>query len=100
MLEKDKEACCAAVHGITKSGTRLKDYTTSSIGMVPSDNSCKELEVPKVLKYFMNILKFIKILLPRLNNGIVRTALKAQGKINQRVKGKNNNSNNKKPLSI
>jgi len=97
VLEKDKEACCAAVHGITKSGTRLKDYTRSSIGMVPSDNSCKELEVPKVLMYFMSILKFIKILLPRLNNGIVRTALKAQGKINQESEGK---KKKKKPLSI
>ena len=48
-----------AVYGITKSGTGLKDYTSSS-GMAPSENSCKELEVPKILKCFMNILKFIK----------------------------------------
>ena len=35
-----------------------------------------------------------------LNNGIVRTALRAQGKRNQRVKGKNKQTNKQKPLEV
>ena len=30
-MVKDREACCAAVHGIAKSQTRLSDRTTTTI---------------------------------------------------------------------
>ena len=28
---KDREACCAAVHGVTKSQTQLGDWTTKTL---------------------------------------------------------------------
>ena len=31
---KDREACCAAVHGVTKSQTQLSDWTTINITMI------------------------------------------------------------------
>ena len=30
-LVKDREACCAAVHGVTKSQTQLGDWTTKTL---------------------------------------------------------------------
>ena len=30
-IEKDREACCAAVHGVTKSRTQLSDWTTTNV---------------------------------------------------------------------
>ena len=41
-MVKDREAWCSAVHGVTKSWTRLSDYNNNSLMSMCQDFICKQ----------------------------------------------------------
>ena len=67
-LVKDREAWRAIVHGVTKSQTRLRDWTRAIITKNSSDVSCKEKIVEVYLHWLFFQNEFSRFLLYKLNS--------------------------------
>ena len=67
-IVKDREAWHAAVHGVTKSQTRLSDWTRAIVTKNSSDVSCKEKYVKVYLHWLFFQNEFSHFLLYKLNS--------------------------------
>ena len=67
-IVKDREAWRAIVHGVTKSQTRLRDWTRAIITKNSSDVSCKEKIVEVYLHWLFFQNEFSHFLLYKLNS--------------------------------
>ena len=65
---KDREGWRAAVHGVTKSQTRLSDWTRAIVTKNSSDVSCKEKNVEVYLHWLFFQNEFSHFLLYKLNS--------------------------------
>ena len=65
---KDREGWRAAVHGVTKSQTRLSDWTRAIVTKNSSDVSCKEKYVKVYLHWLFFQNEFSHFLLYKLNS--------------------------------
>ena len=64
-IVKDREAWCAAVHGVTKSWTRLSNWTTTTFCCVEAHRSCSHLtglggysSSQEYVKHYANIYNY------------------------------------------
>ena len=66
-IPKDREAWCAAVHGVTNSQTRLSNWTTAIVTKNSSDVACKEKYVKVYFHWLLSQNEFSQLLLYKLN---------------------------------